>query len=96
MTRWTKPEAYTDKGIAWQAAKEWARGLTLTRTFPSSFSMGRLSFDIEPGSFQPPRIRAEWGGRRSGKTDRARRMGFDLAKGRDKSATWNGRKWILD
>lgn len=107
MSRWTKPEDYTDKGIAWQAAKEWVRGNPITGIWIDE--AGDLTEDmiqslVPPKSgplnqklvIEPKRHRVEWGGHRSGKT--ARRMGFDLSSGPDKSAraVWiNGRLWIL-
>jgi len=89
MTDWTKPESYTAKALAWTMMRERLRDGPALK-IPATSSFGAIE------SFQPPRIRAEWGGRRSGKTERMRNWAIDLAKGHDKSATWNGRGWILD
>lgn len=85
MNRWTKIEAYTSKAIAWTMLRERLR----SGCGPIEGFADQVARDL----------RVDYGGLRSGKTERARRMGFDIAKGRDKSvrAKWiNGRLWILD
>lgn len=101
MTDWTKPESYNAKAIAWYEAKERLRDGPALKT-PSASDLDRWAATSSFGaveSFRSPRIRAEWGGRRSGKTERMRNWAIDHAYAPSKAvrAQWiNGRLWILD